>query len=139
MSAETVGSMTADDRTAGDKKLGRGRRGGGGQLHRTAVIGVRLDPRLKYLAEFASHLQTFADKVRPQLVLVSAGFDTHRLDPIGSLGLEVEDFATLTRHVLDIASVHAQGRLVSVLEGGYNLEMLPLCVGAHLSVLQSHT
>jgi len=95
--------------------------------------------RLKYLADFASHLQTFADKVRPQLVLVSAGFDTHRLDPIGSLGLEFEDFATLTRHVLDIASVHAQGRLVSVLEGGYNLEMLPLCVGAHLSVLQSHT
>jgi acetoin utilization deacetylase AcuC-like enzyme len=91
--------------------------------------------RLKYLADFTSHLQSFADKMRPQLILVSAGFDTHRLDPIGSLGLEVDDFSTLTRRVIEVAETHAQGRVVSVLEGGYNVDVLPLCVEAHLTSL----
>ena len=91
--------------------------------------------RLKYVNDFTSHLQSFVDKIRPQLILVSAGFDTHRLDPIGSLGLEVEDFATLTRRILEVAAAHAAGRVVSVLEGGYNTEVLPLCVAAHLTTL----
>ena len=91
--------------------------------------------RLKYLSDFTSHLQSFVDKIRPQLIIVSAGFDTHRLDPIGSLGLEVEDFSTLTRRILEVAAAHAAGRVVSVLEGGYNTEVLPLCVAAHLTTL----
>ena len=91
--------------------------------------------RLKYLNDFTSHLQSFVDKIRPQLIIVSAGFDTHRLDPIGSLGLEVEDFSTLTRRILEVAATHAAGRVVSVLEGGYNTEVLPLCVAAHLTTL----
>ena len=53
-------------------------------------------------------------------------------DPIGSLGLEVEDFTTLTREVLNVAKTHAKGRLVSCLEGGYNLEMLAESVQARL-------
>jgi acetoin utilization deacetylase AcuC-like enzyme len=92
-------------------------------------------PRAEYLARFTTELGRFADKMRPQLVLVSAGFDSHRDDPIGSLGLEIEDFEPLTNTVLDIARTHAGGRVVSVLEGGYNPGILAGCVETHLRAL----
>jgi acetoin utilization deacetylase AcuC-like enzyme len=85
-----------------------------------------------YLDRFRRELEDFANRVRPQLVLVSAGFDSHREDPIGSLGLEVEDFAELTGIVRDVATVHAGGRIVSLLEGGYNPPILAECVETHL-------
>jgi acetoin utilization deacetylase AcuC-like enzyme len=91
--------------------------------------------RKDYLDRFGSVLEKAADLVKPELVLVSAGFDAHAKDPIGSLGLEVEDFVALTKQVLDVARTHANGRLVSCLEGGYNLEILPLAVQAHLEEL----
>jgi acetoin utilization deacetylase AcuC-like enzyme len=92
-------------------------------------------PRSEYLASFTSAIEDFADKIRPQLVLVSAGFDSHRDDPVGSLGLETEDFVDLTRIVLDVAKVHAGGRVVSVLEGGYNPSILAGCIELHLHEL----
>ena len=69
------------------------------------------------------------------LVLLSAGFDAHCGDPIGGLGLEVEDFIRMTTDVLDVARVHADGRLVSVLEGGYDVLNLARCVVAHVTAL----
>ena len=78
-----------------------------------------------------------AEKLRPELVLISAGFDAHAEDPVGDLGLEVEDFVTLTRSVMDVAETHASGRLVSVLEGGYNVSRLVGCVTAHLEAMRS--
>lgn len=92
-------------------------------------------PRHDYVQQFESRLAKFADKLRPQLVLVSAGFDAHRDDPVGSLGLEIEDFQPLTRLVCEIADTHAGGRLVSVLEGGYNTSALAGSVEAHLQEL----
>jgi acetoin utilization deacetylase AcuC-like enzyme len=92
-------------------------------------------PRSQILDRFRSQLEDFAAKLRPQLVLVSAGFDAHREDPIGSLGLEVEDFETLSGYVVDVANVHAGGRVVSLLEGGYNPQRLAECVEAHLGGL----
>jgi acetoin utilization deacetylase AcuC-like enzyme len=89
-------------------------------------------PRSAYRQAFAAEVERFADLFRPQLVLVSAGFDSHRADPIGSLGLEVEDFAELTSIVRDVAATHADGRIVSILEGGYNPPILAECVEAHL-------
>ncbi|HEY3391391.1 MAG TPA: histone deacetylase [Lacipirellulaceae bacterium] len=89
-------------------------------------------PRAAYLDRFRRELEEFAARIRPQLVLVSAGFDSHREDPIGSLGLEVEDFAELTKIVVDIAAVHSAGRIVSLLEGGYNPPILAECVETHL-------
>ena len=71
-----------------------------------------------YLAAFRASLGSMADKVRPELILLSAGFDAHAEDPVGNLGLEVEDFVEMTRDVLEVAETHAGGRLVSVLEGG---------------------
>jgi acetoin utilization deacetylase AcuC-like enzyme len=92
-------------------------------------------PRQDFLGRFMHTLEAVADKVRPQLVLISAGFDAHRNDPVGSLGLETEDFVVLTQRVLDIAKLHCQGRVVSCLEGGYNLHALADSVTLHLETL----
>jgi acetoin utilization deacetylase AcuC-like enzyme len=89
-------------------------------------------PRAAYVNQFRNELEEFAARIRPQLVLISAGFDSHRADPIGSLGLEVEDFAELTKMVVDVAGVHSAGRIVSLLEGGYNPPILAECVETHL-------
>jgi acetoin utilization deacetylase AcuC-like enzyme len=89
-------------------------------------------PRAEILAAFSAALEKFADQFRPQLVILSAGFDAHRLDPIGSLGLESEDFAALARVVREVAAVHCQERIVSVLEGGYHPHALAESIEAHL-------
>jgi acetoin utilization deacetylase AcuC-like enzyme len=92
-------------------------------------------PRADFRAAFAGGLEKAAARARPQLVLVSAGFDAHARDPIGSLGLETEDFGWLTRQVHDVARTHAGGRLVSCLEGGYDLDALAESVAVHLGQL----
>jgi acetoin utilization deacetylase AcuC-like enzyme len=91
--------------------------------------------RKDYRAVFEHALAQVAERIKPELVLLSAGFDAHARDPIGSLGLEVEDFAWLTQQVIDVARTHAKGRLVSCLEGGYNLDALAESVQAHLEGL----
>jgi acetoin utilization deacetylase AcuC-like enzyme len=89
----------------------------------------------EFHARFERALIDLAAKVRPQLVVISAGFDAHRDDPIGSLELETEDFGRLTTTVLSIACQYAQGRVVSLLEGGYNPPRLAECVEIHLAEL----
>ncbi len=76
-------------------------------------------------------LEAFA----PQFVFVSAGFDAHRLDPLANLVLETDDYAWVTARLVDLAERHAQGRLVSTLEGGYSLTALRECVAAHVGAL----
>lgn len=92
-------------------------------------------PRKKYLEAFRGELEEFAARIKPQLVIVSAGFDAHRDDPIGSLGLETEDFQPLTEAVLDMAEEYAGGKLVSALEGGYNTGALAGSVELHLATM----
>jgi acetoin utilization deacetylase AcuC-like enzyme len=92
-------------------------------------------PRAEYHGQFEREITALAAKTKPELVIISAGFDAHREDPIGSLELEVEDFERLTRTVLAVAREHAGGRVVSVLEGGYNPQRLAESAGAHLKVL----
>ncbi|AWV08123.1 histone deacetylase family protein [Marilutibacter maris] len=75
---------------------------------------------------------------RPQLVLVSAGFDGHRLDPLAQLELEADDFAWLTAELGAVADRHADGRIVSMLEGGYDLDALRECSVAHVRELIGH-
>ena len=91
--------------------------------------------RHQYLAEFEQLLNDCAKRCRPELVIISAGFDAHRLDPIGSLDLETEDFAALTKFVLDVADEYCNGRCVSLLEGGYNVQALAESVEQHLTVI----
>jgi acetoin utilization deacetylase AcuC-like enzyme len=92
-------------------------------------------PRAEYRAAFRAGLEALAARIRPELVLMSAGFDAHAEDPVGDLGLEVEDFEALTQDVVAVAETHSHGRIVSVLEGGYNVPILAGCVLAHLRAL----
>ena len=87
------------------------------------------------LGAFREKLVPAAASFKPDLVLLSAGFDSRLGDPLGRFTLSDEDFAELTRVMLEIADRHARGRLVSVLEGGYNLAGLASAAGAHLRAL----
>jgi len=108
----------------------------GAGLGATRNLPITMDtPRDEYLTLFRHELDKFAARIRPQLVLISAGFDSHRADPLGAFLLETEDFATLTQNVLDVAAVHAGGRVISLLEGGYNPTLLADCVETHLRAL----
>ena len=75
------------------------------------------------------------DAFEPQLVLISAGFDAHRLDPLAGLDLEAEDYAWITERLVEVAERHAKGRVVSSLEGGYSLEALRVSTAAHVAAL----
>lgn len=110
--------------------------GTGAGLGKTINVPLRYGiKRQDYLAAFQQGLEQAARQAKPDIILLSAGFDAHANDPIGSLGLEVEDFVTMTRLLQQVAATECQGRLVSCLEGGYSLAMLPECVAAHLEVL----
>ncbi len=84
---------------------------------------------------FRKKLVPAAQRFQPDLVLISAGFDSRLGDPLGRFTLGDEDFAELTKVMLDIADRHAGGRLVSVLEGGYNLSGLASAATAHVKAL----
>ena len=94
--------------------------GSGSSLFRRAYIEIIL-PQVK--------------KFNPDLLLVSAGFDAHIDDPLCNLNLETEDFIWVTRELMLVADECCDGRLVSTLEGGYNLNALADCVCAHLNAL----
>jgi acetoin utilization deacetylase AcuC-like enzyme len=115
------GTGDSDETGSGD--------GLGATLNLPVAFGTPLET---YRERFATALEKLADRLKPQLVFISAGFDAHRADPIGSLGLEVDDYAELTKMVRNVADAHAGGRIVSVLEGGYNPPVLAECVEAHL-------
>jgi acetoin utilization deacetylase AcuC-like enzyme len=89
----------------------------------------------EYRRQFRSTLEKAAEKSKPELVLISAGFDAHHSDPIGDLGLDDEDFLLLLADVRAVADVHCKGRIVSMLEGGYNLDALSQCVTEHVKAL----
>ncbi len=75
------------------------------------------------------------EQFKPQMIFISAGFDAHREDDLGQLGLVEADYAWITAKVKEVAKRHAKGRIVSSLEGGYNLSALGRSVEAHLRVL----
>lgn len=86
----------------------------------------------EYRAVFHHVLVPAADEFKPELVIISAGFDAHKDDPLASMGLTEAGYADLTGIVAGIARRHAQGRILSSLEGGYNLEALAASVDAHV-------
>ena len=117
--------------TGAASETGSGR-GLGTTLNVPLEFGVS---RREYVESFQRGVTDLARKIKPQLVMISAGFDAHRDDPVGSLGLETEDFPRLTQIALQIAREYAGGRLISVLEGGYNPSALTDCVDSHLNEL----
>jgi acetoin utilization deacetylase AcuC-like enzyme len=76
------------------------------------------------------------DAFSPQLVIISAGFDAHMSDPLAGMNLTTEDFGWVTERLCDVASTHCKGRVVSSLEGGYDLTALGASAAAHVKVLE---
>jgi acetoin utilization deacetylase AcuC-like enzyme len=91
--------------------------------------------RKEILAAVEGPLTEAMEQFKPELVLISCGFDAHFADPLGQLNLTDDDFIQLTEQVLKIADRHAKGRLVSVLEGGYNLHAIATAAVAHVKTL----
>mgnify|MGYP001627381183 CR=1 FL=1 len=83
----------------------------------------------------AQHWLPRLEAFRPEMIFISAGFDAHREDDLGQLGLVEADYAWITQQLRDVAQRHAQGRIVSCLEGGYNLDALGRSVEAHVRAL----
>lgn len=84
---------------------------------------------------FETEVLPALDAHRPELLLISAGFDAHRADPLAGLELDADDFAWVTQHLCDSAERHCGGRVVSALEGGYDLDALAASAAAHVEVL----
>jgi len=91
--------------------------------------------RENWRATFAGGLMPALESFRPDLILISAGFDAHRRDPLAHQSLEAEDFAWATRAILEVARRTCSGKVVSALEGGYDLEGLGRSAVAHVAAL----
>jgi acetoin utilization deacetylase AcuC-like enzyme len=89
----------------------------------------------EFRAAFESTILPRLRDFRPDLIVISAGFDAHMRDPLANLNLVEADFGWVTRKIMDVADASAQGRVVSVLEGGYDLEGLSQSVAAHVTAL----
>ena len=77
-------------------------------------------------------------KFKPDVILVSAGFDAHKRDPLANINLESNDFFTITKKIVEIANIHSEGRVISFLEGGYDLTALSESIIEHLNALKTH-
>jgi acetoin utilization deacetylase AcuC-like enzyme len=106
--------------------------------------GTTLNAPLSEGTSATKHREVFADALKeiekafpPDLIIISAGFDSRRGDPLGGLMLEDRDFQEMTKQVMDMADRHGSGRVVSVLEGGYNLDTLGETVRTHVAALLS--
>ena len=104
------------------------------------IVNVPLPP-LAGSAEFrlgvAREILPALDRFRPEMVLISAGFDAHKRDPLAQLLLDEADYTWITEQLLEIARQHAGGRVVATLEGGYDLAALGASAAAHVRVLMS--
>jgi len=102
------------------------------------IVNAPVEPhaaREAWRATFAGGLMPAVQSFRPDLILISAGFDAHRRDPLAHQSLEPEDFAWATRAVLEVARACCSGKVVSSLEGGYDLEGLGRSAAAHVQAL----
>lgn len=88
-----------------------------------------------FRAAVERHVLPAVDAFAPELLLISAGFDAHARDPLAGLALQAADFGWITAALCDLADAHAGGRVVSSLEGGYDLEALGECAAAHVAEL----
>ena len=104
------------------------------------ILNVPLAPMSgsrEFRRAFTAQILPALEEFQPELVLVSAGFDAHRSDPLAQIMLDEADYAWVTDQLVAVATRHAQGRLVSTLEGGYDLEALAASAAAHVVSLMS--
>ena len=105
------------------------------------IVNVQLAPGAgseQFRTAWADRIIPALDAWMPELLILSAGFDAHRDDPLAELRVETEDFAWLTDRLLTVADAHCGGRVVSILEGGYDLTALGASVAAHVRRLMRH-
>ena len=93
--------------------------------------------RDEFMEIFETKILKNVDLFEPEVILISAGFDAHKRDPLASINLESEDFYTLTKNIVEIAKRHSNGRVISFLEGGYDLQALSECIEGHLRALSN--
>ncbi len=115
---------------------------GSGHPHETGaydnVMNVPLAPMtggVEMKKAWGDMILPAVDDFAPELIIISAGFDAHAADPLANLNWSTDDFAWVTAAICDVADAHAQGRVVSTLEGGYDLNALAASVAAHVRVL----
>jgi acetoin utilization deacetylase AcuC-like enzyme len=114
----------------------RGEKGTGRGLGYTLNLPLRAaTPVVEHRRGFEAAIDEISEKFTPDLIIISAGFDSHREDPLGQLLLQDEDFTAMTRVVKQWAADVCSGRIVSCLEGGYNLETLGETVRKHVEEL----
>ena len=94
---------------------------------------------VNYESAFNDKILPAIDAFKPEFIIISAGFDAHLEDPLGQICLSTSFYRWMTKRMMEVASKHCQGRLISVLEGGYNLQFLPLCVEEHIAVLSNNS
>lgn len=102
------------------------------------IVNLPLEPHTGSQAmrqTYQGRVFPMIDDYKPQLILVSAGFDAHMADPLAQLNWSTDDFTWITRELMALADRHCQGRIVSTLEGGYDLEALAASAAAHVSAL----
>ncbi|MGB7068968.1 MAG: histone deacetylase [Pyrinomonadaceae bacterium] len=116
----------------------RGETGFGRGLGSTLNVPVKAKtPATDQKRAFESALDDIVKKFKPDMVFISAGFDAHLTDPLGQLQLEDRDFVSMTQAVKQVAAEYCAGRIVSCLEGGYNLETLGETVRSHVAELDA--
>ena len=111
---------------------------GGSRSHASNLVNVPVPAYTKGLQVrelIESHWLPRLEAYKPEMIFISAGFDAHRADDMGQMGLVESDYTWITQRVKAVAQRHAKGRIVSCLEGGYNLDALALSVEAHIRVL----
>jgi acetoin utilization deacetylase AcuC-like enzyme len=104
------------------------------------IINVPLaagDSGVEFRKKYKNIILPALKNFKPDLILISAGFDAHRDDPLSSIGLVEDDFKWITEELLCIADKYCQGRVISVLEGGYNLDALAASVAIHVKTLMT--
>ncbi|MEM8980251.1 MAG: histone deacetylase family protein [Pseudomonadota bacterium] len=117
---------------------------GTGHAHETGahnnVVNIPLSANttgVMYQNIFNTQIAPQVERFKPEMIFISAGFDAHRADPLASIAFTKEDFAWITERICDLADEHCEGRIVSTLEGGYDLDALAASVAAHVTVLEA--
>jgi len=110
-------------------------KGNGATLNCPMSIGAS---DLDYENAFMQQILPKLDAFKPDFILISAGFDAHQADPLANINLSTDSFAWMTERIMEKANQHCDNRIISLLEGGYNLQALPLCIGKHLEALLQH-
>jgi acetoin utilization deacetylase AcuC-like enzyme len=91
----------------------------------------------EFLKIFEKKILTPLDKFKPEVILISAGFDAHIRDPLANINLESSDYFKITKKIVELANIHSKGRVISFFEGGYDLQALSESIKEHIKALKN--